>query len=130
MRLDPKDERLLGAIARSTCQRTGSPVCGICEPLHGRCRQRAIAAIAAINDCLPAADAAIATTEGDKCEMAKITVAAALERAAELAQEAARKTVLGPCDTNHNCGTAGLRAAEAIRAYSQSLRSDKAEGSE
>jgi len=48
LKLDPNDERLLGVIARSTCQRSGSPVCVICEPLHGTCRKRAKAAIAAI----------------------------------------------------------------------------------
>lgn len=46
--LDVTDDVLVQAIARSTCTRTGSPVCALCEPFHRKCRQRGRAALVAI----------------------------------------------------------------------------------
>lgn len=50
-----------------------------------------------------------------------VTVKKALKEAARIAREVARKTTLGPCDTYHNCETAGSRIADAIDAYSRSV---------
>lgn len=56
----------------------------------------------------------------------RLTVKAALEHAAKLAEEVGRQTTLGPCDTYHDCGLAGRRIAEAIRSYSLSTRTSQA----